>query len=166
MDVDFPHAFGKSQLAAYGGLPSTGTVFVSVSDRDKRSIVFPIKRLQVLGFDLTATEGTALTLRRNGITATVVRKYSQGPGEDGAQTVVQKIYDGDVDFVINTPSGRSARADGYEIRAAACAMDIPIITTVQELSAAVQAIEAAAGGELSVMSLQENAARLHGEQAS
>ena len=160
MDVDFPRAFGKSQLAAYGGLPTEGTVFVSVADRDKRSIMFPIKRLLDLGFRLTATEGTALTLRRNGIKAEVVRKFSQGPGSDGDDTIVQKIYDGEIDFVINTPSGRSARADGYEIRAAANAMDIPIITTVQELSAAVQAIEAAEVGELAVMSLQENAARL------
>jgi carbamoyl-phosphate synthase large subunit len=160
IDVDFPRAFGKSQLASYGGLPSTGRVFVSVSDRDKRAIVFPIKRLVDLGFEVLATAGTATTLRRNGIHCTVVRKHSSGVGPNGEPTIVMRIYAGDVDIVVNTPSGRAARADGYEIRAATAAMDRPIITTVQQLSAAVQAIEAQAGGPASVLSLQEHAENL------
>ncbi len=166
IDVDVPTAFAKSQTAAYGGLPTSGRVFVSVSDRDKRALVLPVKRLVELGFEVLATEGTAEVLQRNGIRSTVVRKHSAGPGPsvDGAPgepTVVQRILAGDVDVVVNTPSGTAARADGYEIRAATTAMDKPIITTVQQLSAAVQGIDAARGGEIRVRSLQEHARRLH-----
>ncbi len=164
IDADFPRAFEKAQLAAYGGLPRSGRIFVSVSDRDKRAIVFPIKRLSDLGFEVLATAGTATTLRRNGIASTIVRKHSSGPGPDGEPTIVSRIYAGEVDLVVNTPSGRSARADGYEIRAATTAMDRPIITTVQELAAAAQAIEAAherRPDQLpTVLSLQEHARRL------
>ncbi|MFP5346354.1 MAG: carbamoyl-phosphate synthase large subunit, partial [Actinomycetes bacterium] len=160
IDTDFPSAFAKSQAAAYGGLPTSGTVFVSIADRDKRAMVFPVKRLVELGFKVLATEGTAETLRRNGITSTTVRKHSSGPGPDGEPTVVTRILDGEVDMVVNTPTGSSARLDGYEIRAATTAMDRPIITTVQELGAAVQGIEAV-GGVVRVRSLQDHAAALH-----
>jgi carbamoyl-phosphate synthase large subunit len=155
IDAAFGTAFAKSQLAAYGGLPTKGVAFVSVANRDKRAMVFPVKRLADLGFAITATAGTAEVLRRNGVMATVVRKHSQGPGPDGEPTVVDRILAGEVDMVVNTPSGRDARADGYEIRSAAVAMDRPIITTVQELGAAVQGIEALGGGALGVRSLQE-----------
>ncbi|UER54191.1 carbamoyl-phosphate synthase large subunit [Kineosporiaceae bacterium SCSIO 59966] len=161
IDVDFPSAFAKSQSAAYGGLPTSGAVFVSVADRDKRAMLFPVKRLVDLGFEVLATSGTAEVLRRNGIASTVVRKHSEGPGPDGEPTIVQRISDGEVAMVVNTPSGRDARADGYEIRAATTAVDAPIITTVQQLAAAVQGIEHARGGALSVRSLQEHARALH-----
>ena len=141
IDADFPAAFAKSQSAAYGGLPTSGRVFVSVADRDKRAMIFPVKRLVDLGFEVLATEGTAETLRRNGIASTLVRKHSQGEGADGEPTIVQRILAGDVDVVVNTPSGRSSRADGYEIRAATTSMDRPVVTTVQQLAAAVQGIE-------------------------
>jgi carbamoyl-phosphate synthase large subunit len=156
IDEDFPRAFAKSQTAAYGGLPSGGRVFVSVADADKRAMVLPVKRLADLGFEVLATDGTARVLRRNGITSTLVRKHSSGPGPDGEPTIVQRIYAGDVDMVVNTPSGPAARVDGYEIRAATTSVDKPIITTVQQLAAAVQAIEAAAG-PVRVRSLQEHA---------
>jgi carbamoyl-phosphate synthase large subunit len=159
IDEDFPRAFAKSQAAAYGGLPSSGRVFVSVADGDKRAMVLPVKRLVDLGFEVLATEGTARVLRRNGITSTRVRKHSSGPGPDGEPTIVQRIYAGEVDMVVNTPSGPAARLDGYEIRAATTSVDKPIITTVQQLSAAVQAIEAASG-PVRVRSLQEHAHRL------
>ncbi len=161
IDVDFPRAFAKAQQAAYGGLPHSGTVFVSVSDRDKRAMIFPVKRLVDLGFEVLATEGTAATLRRNGIASRLVRKHSTGPGPDGEPTIVQRILDGEVDVVVNTPSGRSARADGYEIRAATTAMDRPIITTIQQLAAAVQGIEATSTGLPSVTSLQDHSRALH-----
>jgi len=161
IDVDFPAAFAKSQTAAYGGLPSAGRVFVSVADRDKRAMLFPVKRLVDLGFEVLATAGTAEVLRRNGITSTVVRKHSQGPGPDGEPTIVQRILDGEVEVVVNTPSGRDARADGYEIRAATTAVDRPIITTVQQLAAAVQAIEHSRDAAVRVQSLQSHAAALH-----
>ncbi|HEX3005721.1 MAG TPA: carbamoyl-phosphate synthase large subunit [Angustibacter sp.] len=159
IDDDFGTAFAKSQAAAYGGLPDRGTVFVSVANRDKRAMIFPVKRLVDLGFTVLATEGTAEVLRRNGVQSTVVRKHSQGPG-DGEGTIVQRILAGDVDMVVNTPSGRDARADGYEIRAATTSMDRPIITTVQQLAAAVQGIESARATTISVRSLQEHANHL------
>ncbi len=153
IDRDFPRAFAKSQTAAYGGLPSTGAVFVSVADRDKRAVVLPALRLQELGFTLLATSGTAVVLARNGIRATTVKKFSQAGDEP---SVVDLINQGAVQLVINTPSGRSARADGYEIRAAAVAADIPLFTTLAEVSAAVASFAALADG-FSVTSLQEYA---------
>ncbi|MGZ4633438.1 MAG: ATP-binding protein, partial [Actinomycetes bacterium] len=155
IDASFGTAFAKSQAAAYGGLPTKGQVFVSVANRDKRAMIFPVKRLADLGFEILATEGTADVLRRNGVHATVVRKHSQGTGPGGEPTIVERILAGDVDMVVNTPSGRDARADGYEIRSAAVAMDRPIITTVQELAAAVQGVEALGQGALGVRSVQE-----------
>ncbi|HET9658506.1 MAG TPA: carbamoyl-phosphate synthase large subunit [Kineosporiaceae bacterium] len=160
IDGDFPRAFAKSQTAAYGGLPDSGRVFVSVADGDKRAMIFPVKRLADLGFEVLATEGTAQVLRRNGIPSTVVRKHSQGRGPDGEPTIVDRITAGEVAMVVNTPSGPAARQDGYEIRAATTAVDSPIITTVQQLAAAVQAIEAARNEPVRVASLQEHAARL------
>ncbi len=145
-DVDFPTAFAKSQEAAFGGLPSSGRAFISVADRDKRSIVFPVKRLAELGFEILATQGTAAVLHRSGIRSRVVRKYSSGRGSDGEPTIVDLITSGEVDIVVNTPSGQGARADGYEIRAATVAADKAMVTTVQQLGAAVQAIEAAQAG--------------------
>jgi carbamoyl-phosphate synthase large subunit len=158
LDRDFPTAFAKSQEAAYGGLPSGGTCFISVADRDKRSIVFPVKRLVELGFKILATAGTASVLRRNGIECEVVRKYSEGVSPAGEPTVVDLIRAGRIDMVVNTPSGQGARADGYEIRTATTGSDRTIITTVQQLAAAVQGIEARRGG-YSVVSLQELGAR-------
>lgn len=157
IDRDFPTAFAKSQLAAYGGMPLSGTVFVSVSDRDKRAIILPVLRLQQLGYEIAATEGTAEVLRRNGIAAREVLKFSDKPTADAA-SVVELIHRGEVDVVVNTPSGRSARADGYEIRAAAVAADIPLFTTIAELSAAVASLDAVRGG-FEVTSLQEYGAR-------
>ncbi|PIE26766.1 MAG: carbamoyl phosphate synthase large subunit [Micrococcales bacterium] len=161
IDLDYPSAFAKSQAAAYGGLPTEGVVFVSVADRDKRSIVFPVRRLVDLGFAVMATAGTSEVLQRNGIPATTVRKFSAGLGSEGEPTVVDRIRDEEIDIVINTPSGRSARADGYEIRVATTAVNKPLITTVQELGATVQAIEYARADQLRVRSLQEHAAGLH-----
>ncbi|AEI12287.1 carbamoyl-phosphate synthase large subunit [Cellulomonas gilvus] len=155
-DADFPTAFAKSQDAAFGGLPSGGKAFISVADRDKRSIVFPVKRLTELGFEILATEGTSAVLRRNGIRSTVVRKNSAGRGPAGEPTIVDLIVAGEVDMVVNTPSGQGARADGYEIRAATVAADKALVTTVQQLGAAVQAIEAAQAGPYAVTSLQEH----------
>ena len=157
IDHDFGSAFAKSQTAAYGSLPLTGTVFVSVANRDKRSLVFPVKRLADLGFRVLATEGTAEMLRRNGIPCQVVRKHFETPGEGRpVMTAIDAINAGEVGMVINTPYGNSGpRIDGYEIRSAAVSMNIPCITTVQGASAAVQGIEAAIRGEIGVRSLQE-----------
>ncbi len=159
IDVDFPTAFAKSQAAAFGGLPTRGTAFISVADRDKRAITFPAKRLTELGFTILATEGTAAVLRRNGIPSTLVRKASEGR-RDGGATIVDLITAGEVDLVVNTPSGQGARADGYEIRTATVTADKPIVTTVQQLAAAVQAIETIQAGPFDVRSLQDHAFEL------
>lgn len=166
-DGYFGTAFAKSQAAAYGPLPTTGKVFVSMANRDKRTMIFPIKRLADLGFEILATQGTAEVLRRNGIDARVVRKHYEGPGPDGEPTTVQLITDGTIDLVVNTPyssSGGAARLDGYEIRTAAVMANIPCITTVQGLGAAVQGIEAMRAGDIGVRSLQDWAARAAGDQ--
>jgi len=160
IDSDFGAAFAKSQLGFGPGLPRSGTVFVSVANRDKRAMIFPMKRLADLGFDLIATKGTADVLRRNGIHASVVRKHSEGPGPHGEPTIVERIVAGDVGMVINTPSGSDARADGYAIRAATTSMDRPIITTVQQLGAAVQGIESQMTETVRVKSLQDHASDL------
>jgi carbamoyl-phosphate synthase large subunit len=157
IDHDFGSAFAKSQTAAYGSLPTEGTVFVSVANRDKRSLVFPVKRLADLGFRVLATEGTAEMLRRNGIPCEVVRKHFEPPSQERPRlSAVDAIRAGEVNMVINTPYGNSGpRIDGYEIRSAAVSMNIPCVTTVQGASAAVQGIEAGIRGEIDVMSLQE-----------
>ncbi|MFI6579061.1 carbamoyl-phosphate synthase large subunit [Nocardiopsis sp. NPDC050513] len=169
LDTQFGAAYAKSQLGVTGAVPSSGRVFVSVANRDKRSMIFPVKRLADLGFEILATEGTALVLRRNGVRATVVRKHSEGPGPDGEPTIVQLIHDGGVDLIVNTPFGSAGQAgprlDGYEIRTAAVVRGVPSVTTVQGLAAAVQAIEARVRGDVGVRSLQEHASTLQAGRA-
>lgn len=168
IDTDFGTAFAKSQTAAYGSLPTEGTVFVSIANRDKRAMVFPVKRLHDLGFRILATTGTAEMLRRNGIPCEEVRKHSDpvpaaGNDQLPAASIVEQIRDGEVDMVINTPYGNSGpRVDGYEIRSAAVGVSIPCITTVQGAAAAVQGIEASIAGGLGVRSLQELHSALRG----
>lgn len=157
IDSNFPKAFAKSQQAASVRLPPRGSVFVSVADRDKRAIVLPVVRLEQLGFRILATLGTAEILSRNGITAEVVRKYDQGEAaRENEPSIVDLINNSMVDMVINTPSGRSARADGYEIRAAAVATDLPLYTTIAQVGAAVASIESMREG-FAVKSLQDYA---------
>ncbi|MBB1500658.1 carbamoyl-phosphate synthase large subunit [Propioniciclava sp. MC1683] len=159
LDARFGTAFAKSQTGSYGGLPTGGTAFVSIANRDKRHAIFPVKRLADLGFRIVATAGTAQVLRRNGIEVEVLRKAHEGRGPDGHPTVVDAILAGEVDLIFNTPQGAGAdgqpRRDGWSIRSAAILRDIPIITTVQGLSAAVQGIEATQAGEVGVRSLQD-----------
>ena len=158
LDKNFGTAFAKSQSASFGWLPHQGRVFVSVANRDKRNVVFPVKRLADMGFEVLATAGTASVLRRNGVKVTEVRKHAEGPGPNGEKTIVQAILDGEVDLVFNTPhgisTGGSPRNDGWEIRTAAVRVNIPCVTTLQGLGAAVQAIEAVRDGNVGVRSLQ------------
>jgi carbamoyl-phosphate synthase large subunit len=162
IDAVFGTAYAKSQAAVYGSLPVKGRVFVSVADRDKRSMIFPVRRLADLGFEVWATDGTAEVLRRNGVRAKIVRKHGDGPGPDGEPTVVTRILAGEVDLIVNTPFGSPGRSgprlDGYEIRTAAVRRGIPCVTTAAGLAAAVQGIEAIIRGEVGVRSLQEHAA--------
>ncbi len=150
IDEDFGVAFAKSQ-AGTGTmvLPTKGTVFCSIAGRDKRAMIFPVKRLAELGFDVLATEGTAETLRLAGVQAVVVRKFSEG-----SPNVVDRILAGEVDLVLNTPEGGGPRADGYEIRTAAVSNGIPCITTLSGILAAIQGIEALRANTVGVRSLQ------------
>ncbi|MDH3014326.1 MULTISPECIES: carbamoyl-phosphate synthase large subunit [Gordonia] len=161
IDADFGRAFAKSQTAAYGSLPTSGKIFVSVANKDKRALIFPVKHLADLGFEILATEGTADVLRRNGIKCETVLKHFEAA--EGQRTVVDIIRAGEVTMVINTPYGNSGpRVDGYEIRSAAVSVNIPCITTVQGASAAVQGIEAAINGDVAVRSIQRRHADMAG----
>jgi len=170
IDAEFGTAYAKSQAAAYGTLPVKGRAFVSIANRDKRAMIFPVKRLADLGFEIWATRGTGEVLRRNGVRATIVRKHSDGTGPDGEPDIVARILDGQVDLIVNTPFGSPGqsgpRLDGYEIRTAAVRRGIPCVTTVQGLAAAVQGIEAITRGEVGVRSLQEHAEALRGDAAA
>ncbi|MFM1958174.1 MAG: carbamoyl-phosphate synthase large subunit [Actinomycetota bacterium] len=155
IDVDFPTAFAKSQAGAGSSLPASGTVFVSVADRDKPQLLLPVRRLAQLGYRILATEGTAKMLGRHGITAEAVIKHSKA--KDGQRSIVDMITAGEVDVVVNTPSGADARVDGYEIRAATTAADKPIFTTAAQLSAAIGSFEVIREGRFKVKPLQEYA---------
>lgn len=155
IDVDFPTAFAKSQAGAGSKLPKSGTVFVSVADRDKPQLLLPVRRLSQLGYRILATDGTAKMLSRHGIAAERVAKHSQA--ETGERSIVEMITAGEVDVVVNTPSGADARVDGYEIRAATTAADKPIFTTAAQLSAAIGSFEMIREGEFKVKPLQEHA---------
>jgi carbamoyl-phosphate synthase large subunit len=152
IDTVFGTAFAKSQSAAYGDLPLKGRVFVSVANRDKRSMIFPVKRLSDLGFEILATEGTAEVLWRNGVHARVVGKHSLDPGG----SVVPMVLAGEIDLIFNAPFGVGTRLDGYEIRTAAVTRGVPCITTIQGAAACVQGIEALVRGDIGVKSLQEH----------
>jgi carbamoyl-phosphate synthase large subunit len=152
--ADYPTAFGKAQAAAGAELPSSGSVFISVTDGDKASATQLAASLHDLGFAVLATGGTATAIRRMGVPVERIKKLSEG-----SPNVVERIDDGEVDLVINTPTGSGARADGYEIRRAATTRGIPCITTMSGASAAQRAIRARLSGEDEPISLQE----LHGQ---
>ncbi|MDD2858043.1 MAG: carbamoyl-phosphate synthase large subunit [Candidatus Nanopelagicales bacterium] len=156
IDDTFGVAFAKAQDAASGALPTSGTVFVSLADRDKRAAIFPLMRLADLGFSILATSGTADVLRRNGVPCDVIRKQYEGRGAAGEPTTVDAIMNGDIQLIINTPYGVGPRLDGYEIRTAAVMKGIPSITTVQGLGAVVQGIDSMQHEESTVRSLQEH----------
>ncbi|GIH10600.1 carbamoyl-phosphate synthase large chain [Rhizocola hellebori] len=164
IDTSFGYSFAKSQSAAYGSLPTSGKIFVSVANRDKRGMIFPIKRLADLGFEIVATLGTGEVLRRHGIPCEIVSKHYEDPEGRDAVTLIR---DGYVQMVINTPQGSGARArsDGYEIRSAAVTADIPCCTTVPGAAAAVMGIEALIRGDMTVRPLQQLHAALRPELA-
>ena len=159
IDAGFGQAFAKAQAAAQDGLPVRGRVFVSVANPDKRHMIFPVKRLADLGFEILATSGTADVLQRSGVDATVVRKLSERTERDAAPTIIDRIHSGEIELIVNTPhgatTGGSPRVDGYEIRTAAVTENVPCVTTVQGLAAAVQGVEALLGRGMPVRSLQD-----------
>jgi carbamoyl-phosphate synthase large subunit len=147
---DFPAAFGKAQAAAGVALPSEGAVFITVCDTDKPAATQLAARMHDLGFRVLATSGTAQAIRTMGIPVDQLNKIGEG-----SPHVADFIRRGDVDMVINTPAGRGARSDGWEIRRAAIESGIPCITTMTGASAAARAIGAAQASRASVRSLQE-----------
>ncbi len=151
IDREFGLAFAKSQVGASGALPLEGTVFLSVRDNDKPHIVPLARRLAELGFQLVATAGTAAALKSGGVTVEAVAKVI-----DGARPhIVDKMKNGEIGLVINTPEGHHARLDSYSIRRTAITMGIPYFTTVAAVHAAVEAIQALQQGTLRVKALQE-----------
>jgi carbamoyl-phosphate synthase large subunit len=157
IDVDFPKAFAKSQAAAGSALPKSGSIFISVSDRDKPQVILPVRRLQQLGYKVLATSGTAAILARHGIEVQVVRKHTDDNSVAEGPSIVDLISAGKIDVVVNTPSGSNARKDGYEIRAATTAADKAIFTTIAQLSAAIGSFEEVIAGPFAVKSLQDHA---------
>ncbi len=151
----FGAAYAKSQISSFGSLPKSGTVFISLADKDKESGAAPAKALSELGFHLVATEGTSSYLRQNGVETIPVRKNSQGTGPMGEKTIVEMLNAGNIDLVINTPVGRGTRADGWAIRTASVQRSIPIITTTAGFSAAVEGIRSIQANELNVKPIQE-----------
>jgi carbamoyl-phosphate synthase large subunit len=148
--ADFPTAFGKAQAAAGISLPREGTIFISVTDSDKPAATQLATRFHDLGFKVIATAGTAQAISAMGVPVTKINKIGEG-----SPHVVDCINSGDVDLVINTPTGSGARADGYEIRTAAVRHGIPCVTTMTGASAASRAIFAAVRGEAEVHALQQ-----------
>jgi carbamoyl-phosphate synthase large subunit len=153
---DFPTAFGKAQGAAGVVLPSSGTVFITVTDTDKAAATQIAARFHDLGFRIIATAGTAQAISRMGVPVIAINKIAEG-----SPHVVDYITRGEVDMVINTPTGSGARSDGYEIRTAAVRRGIPCLTTMTGASAAARAIFAERAGGTEVRSLQE----LHAQTA-
>ena len=153
---DYPAAFGKAQAAAGAELPASGSVFISVTDGDKPAATQIAAGFHDMGFRVLATGGTAQAIRRMGVPVERIKKFSEG-----SPNVVDRIEAGEVELVINTPTGSGARADGYQIRRAAIGRGIPCITTMSGASAAQRAIRAGRSGEAAVISLQE----LHGLRA-
>ena len=148
--ADFPTAFGKAQAAAGLALPLEGTVFITVTDTDKAAATQLAARFCDLGFRIVATAGTAQSISAMGVPVTRINKIGEG-----SPHVVDWIRNGEVDMVINTPTGSGARADGIEIRSAAVRRGIPCVTTMTGASAAARAISAQRESEAEVRSLQE-----------
>jgi len=165
-------AFAKSQLAAGDRLPSGGTVFLSLADRDKAVGLRAARRFAELGFGIVATEGTAAHLRSNGVeVGRVVAKLQRpegaedpAPAGDGDGTVdgVELIASGQVDLVVNSPRGRGPRADGAHLRRAAAEARIPLFTTAAAALAAANGIGDWTSRDLAVRSLQSYHGREHG----
>jgi carbamoyl-phosphate synthase large subunit len=148
---DFPTAFAKAQAAAGAQLPSEGTVFITVTDGDKAGASGIAALLGDLGFRIVATAGTAQAIRGMGVRVDAVLEKIGG----GSPNVADCIERGEVDLIINTPTGSGARADGWQIRRAAVARGIPCVTTLSGGHAAARAIAAARNGAPTVLSLQE-----------
>jgi carbamoyl-phosphate synthase large subunit len=151
LDADFPRSFAKSQEAAGLSLPTTGSVFISVRDEDKSEILHVSRSLRQMGFTLVATRNTADFLTRHGMPSERVAKIGEGKPD-----VVDLLRQRNLSLVINTPSGKRSRADGYAIRRTALELDIPCITNIRSVRAAVHAIAVLQGAAMDVKPLQDH----------
>lgn len=151
----FGAAFAKSQIAAFGALPQSGAIFISLSDKDKSEAVSAVKGLSELNFELYATLGTHNFLEKHGISTQLVAKHSEKDGNQGAISAVDLINQGKIALVINTPFGRGAARDGRKIRTAAVARGVSCITTLPGLKAAVEGIKELRRGKLTARSIQD-----------
>jgi carbamoyl-phosphate synthase large subunit len=161
---DFPTAFAKAQAAAGVPLPSEGTAFITVTDSDKAGAFAVAQILHDNGFRILATRGTAEAIARMGVPVKRLNKLGEG-----SPHVLDWIERGDVDLVVNTPTGSGARTDGWEIRRAAVSHGIPCLTTLSAGVSAARAIASARrDGAPQVLCLQElhGAARAHGQRSS
>jgi carbamoyl-phosphate synthase large subunit len=150
MDQNMGLAFAKSQIAAGSRVPMSGTVFISLNERDKTKVGSLGKDLAALGFKFLATDGTAAILRKDGIEVEEVFKVGEG-----RPNIVDRIINKSVDWIINTPMGAASKHDEVAIRRTALENNIPTMTTLAAARAAVQAIRALKEGDLAVISLQE-----------
>ncbi|MEI6331856.1 MAG: carbamoyl-phosphate synthase large subunit [Pseudanabaena sp. ELA645] len=152
IDTEFGRAFAKAQLGAGTHLPLEGTVFISVNDRDKSGISTVAEAFVELGFKVVATEGTHKILRRNSIESKQVLKV-----HEGRPNISDIMKNGQIQLIINSPSGEEAKTDGKMIRRTAMAYKIPVITTLAGAKAAIAAIKALQTGGISVTALQDYA---------
>ena len=151
----FGASYAKSQISAFGSLPKSGSVFISLADKDKEAGASAASTLSSLGFRLFATVGTADFLDARGVRTARVRKASEGIGPYGEKTIVDLLNSGEINLVINTPVGRGTRADGWAIRTAAIQRSIPCITTTAGFNAAVAGIKVLQSGDLDVRPIQD-----------
>jgi carbamoyl-phosphate synthase large subunit len=151
IDIDFPRSFAKSQEAGGQPLPTSGAVFVSVRDADKADILPAARSLKQMGFTLVATRNTGDFLQRHGIASERVAKIG-----DGKPDVVDLLKQRTLSLIINTPSGKRAQTDGFAIRRTALELDIPCISNIRSVNAAIQAISVIKGADLAVRPLQDH----------
>lgn len=151
VDTTFGLAYAKSQIAAGQKMPLSGNVFISVKDQDKRNIIFIAKKLYDMGFRILATSGTAHVLMQNDIPVEVVPKLHEGIRPN----IIDRIKNGDIHLMINTPKGKATKEDESKIRSTAILYGVPLVTTVAGAQATVNGIEALKKKSLDVKSLQE-----------
>jgi carbamoyl-phosphate synthase large subunit len=155
IDDSFPMAFAKSQLAASAAIPTSGNIFISVADRDKQDVIPLAKDLATMGYHLIATRGTAKAIREAGVQVEEVMKL-----QEGRPNLIDRMKNGQVAMIFNTPSGKGRRTDEGRIRSAAVTHRVTCITTLAAAQAAVEACRALRTQELRVVSLQERFATM------
>jgi carbamoyl-phosphate synthase large subunit len=150
IDVDLGLAYAKSQMAAPPALPKSGNVFVSVKDTDKETVIPVVREFVDLGFGIIATKGTFASLKEARVPVKKVHKIGEG-----RPNVIDLVKNGDITFIINTPSGKIPREDEVRIRNAALARKIPIMTTVRAALASANGIRSLQKNKVTVRSVQE-----------